>query len=77
VIEGLHAGLGHGLGLGADIDLARRIIADENDGNPRHDPAITPQPVHSIRDPAAQIRGDRLSVNYTRTHDPLALPDKP
>jgi hypothetical protein len=77
VVEGLHACLGHGLGLGADIDLARRIIADENDGNPRHDATIAPQPVHGIRNPAAQIRGDCLSVNYTRTHDPFALPDKP
>ena len=71
VVEGLHAGFGHGLGLGADIDFARRIVADENDGNPRHDAAVAAQPVHGIRDLAAQIRGDRLSVNDTRAHDPL------
>ena len=58
--KALHAGLGHRLGLVADIDLARRIVADQHDGNPRHDAAIAPQPVHGIRDLAAQIRRDRL-----------------
>jgi len=27
--------------------------------------------VRGICNPAAQIRGDRLSINYTRAHDPL------
>ena len=53
VVKGPHAGLCDRLGFGADVDLARRIVANENDSNPRHDAAIATQPMHGIRDPAA------------------------
>ena len=50
------------LGLAADVDLARRIVADEHDGEARHD-RLARQRCRSLGDAAAQVFGDGVAVD--------------
>ena len=68
VIERAHAASGGHLHLAADIDLARRIVADQHDREPRHDAAVARQPAHRVRHLAAQVGCDRLAVDDVCGH---------
>ena len=63
VVEGAHAAAGGHFHLASDVTLARRVVADEHDGQSRRDTAVARKAVHGIRDLAAQVRRDRLPVN--------------
>ena len=74
-VERMHAGFGHRLGLVADIDLARRIFADQHHRDARHDAAVAAQAVHGVGHLAAQVGRNRLAVDDACGHGQLlALP---
>ena len=56
------------LHLAADIDLARRIVADQYHGKPRHNAAVAHQAMHRFCDLAAQIGRNCLAVNNLCGH---------
>ena len=68
VIERAHAAADGRLGLAGDIDLARRVVADQHHREPRHQAAVARQPMRRVRDLAAQLRRDRLAVDDPRGH---------
>ena len=68
MIERPHAAADGHLHLAADIDLARRIVADQHDREPGRDAAVADQPVHRVGDLAAQVRRDRLAVDDVCRH---------
>jgi hypothetical protein len=61
------ADLGAGASLGGDVDARGRILADEDRGEPRDDPARA-QPGDLLRHLGAHLRGDRLAVDEPRGH---------
>ncbi len=53
VVEGLHAGLDDRLALVAHIDLARRVLADQHDGEAGGDAVRGRNCAHGLADPRA------------------------
>ena len=68
VIDRAHAALRHHLLLGADIDLARRIVADQHHRETGHQAMLRAEVAHGLGDPRAQRRGKRLAVDQRRGH---------
>ena len=62
MIEVADAGCLRLLGLAADVDLARGIVADEHDRETRHD-RLASQRCCSCGDPAAQLFCDGATVD--------------
>ena len=75
MVERAHAAADGRLGLAADIDLARRIVADQHDREPGHQAAVARQPVRRVGDLAAQLRRDGLAVDDPRGHGTSARCD--
>ena len=67
VVEGLDAGLRAGGRLVAHVDLGRRIVADEDDGQPRRD-SLRGQAIDLQLQVAAHARGQRFSVKNRGGH---------
>ena len=63
VFEGFHPGGTHRLALVADVDGARRVVADQHNGEPRREPMLRFQRLDFARDAGAQLRGDGLAVD--------------
>ena len=76
VIERAHAGLDRpSCALLRDIDLARRIVADQHDREAGRDDRAPPASrATSAADARAQVRRDRLAVDDRRAHA-LSRPD--
>ena len=67
VLEALHADLARALGLGADVDLARRILAHQHHGEARHD-AEALQALDLCRHSRLERLGRRLAVDDRGRH---------
>ncbi len=63
MIERPHAGFEQGARLAGDIGFAGGIVADENHGQPRHQPVRGGDAARLGRDLSAQIGGDGFAVN--------------
>jgi hypothetical protein len=68
VLERRHAGFLGQLVLAADIDLARRIAADQHHRKPRNYPVLTLYPRNLGSDPAAQFGGNEFSIDNSGRH---------
>ncbi len=74
VLERIHAGFDGLLALVADIDLARRILADEHHGEARRQAVLFLESRDMIGHPCANAGCERLAVDDLRRHsdDPFA-----
>src|SRR5262245_20891145 len=68
MVERLHAGLDRHLLLAADVDLARRIVADQHDRETRHHAMVARQPCDLDCDLRARLCGDRFAVDDSGGH---------
>src|SRR5262245_714258 len=68
VIKGAHARVRYSPGLGAHINFAGRVVANQHHGNAWHDAAVAPQAVNGVRDLAAQVGRNGFAVNDARAH---------
>ena len=68
VLEGGHADLDGLLGLVADVDLARRVLADQHHGQAGHEAVAGLERRHLGRDAPAQALGEGLAVDDPAVH---------
>src|SRR5262245_17696652 len=68
MVERLHAGFDRHLLLAADVDLARRIAADQHDRETRHHTMVARQPCDLDRDLRARRCRDRFAVDDCGSH---------
>src|SRR5215470_7842703 len=73
MVERAHAAVQRHFLLGADIDFARRIVADQNHREPGDEAALLAQSAYFVPDPGAQFRRNGLAVDDLRAHA-LAAP---
>ena len=73
MLEARHAGGERRLVLGADIDLARRILADQQRGEAGLAAGVRDEGRHRGGDPGPETLGERLAVDQNGGH---AQPDR-
>lgn len=66
-LERMHADLDRHLALAADVDLARRIVADEDHGKAGDEAVARRDLPHLARHAGAQACGEGLAVDDART----------
>src|SRR6185312_11575300 len=69
VLDAAHAGLARLLRLVADIDLARRILADQHHGKPRHRTLLLSEARDLGRELRPELGRRRLAVDDLRRHE--------
>ncbi len=73
VLEARHSGRERGLALGADIDLARRILTDQHYRQSGLSARRGRESARRLGDPGAQGFGERLAVDPRRRHRPRLI----